>query len=106
MSLTQADQVYHEHAVLQRHECKVNTLHQRPDSQVGLVDGNEGVAPFLDWITALHDGHGRHKAGNLGRGKEALVCSHSSGDGTLVAVQHDMALEEAEPCCGGRSEYC
>lgn len=106
IALTQANQVDREYTVFQWHERKINTLHQRPNSEVGLVTGNEGGAQFLNRVTALHDGHRRQETSQVCRGKETLISCHSSDDRSLAVLQDDMTLKETEPCRGGRTEDC
>lgn len=102
--LTQTDHIDHQHPILQRHEGKVDRLHEWPNTDVGLVALEEGGAQLLDGIRALHDSHGRQEARQLRRGEEYLVYSHSGRDSTSLAVCHDIALKKAKPCRGSRSK--
>lgn len=90
--------------MLQRHQLKVDSLHERPQHPILLQRRPIRTIQLILRTRPLHDGHTAQKTEQICRSENRLISQNAGGDGSVFAAEIDSLLEEFEPRCCGRTK--
>jgi hypothetical protein len=100
----QGDDIHQENPVVEWHELEVDDLYEWPDHPVRLQGTLVRAVQLPLRARAFHDGHATEEDEQVGRGEKHLVSSNACDDLGILVPEHDLVLQELEPCGGGRTK--